>query len=276
MENRIVFSDNSILSDWSVEVGNYFTDSKSFTLVAAQDYLYIGGRLPFNNLYFKFSTPNVNAATLEVEYWDGTSWIECVDVVDRTSGFTKSGNIQWTPNKRYGWERESTNYEGEQVTGLTGIVIYDLFWMRIKSSANMSAAVINWIGNIFCNDNDLYAEYPDLKKPEIIEAFSKGKINWEDQRYLASQQIIKDLIQKQIIVDKGQILDWQKYTRACVSATAELIYSNFGPGPGEAMMARAAKNYEQRLSQSIYSVDNNMDAIEDLNESTRRQGFMSR
>ena len=188
MNNRIIFSDNGSLIDWSVKLNNYFTGHHTFTLNHSEDYIYIGSRLPFNHQYFNLSKFNTNTSVISVQYWEGNEWIECVEVVDETEGFKKSGFIQFTPNKRYSWCMESTNYESDIVEGLEDVVIYDRYWVRLKFSATLTETKIDWVGNIFCSDDDIYSEYPDLAKQEVLTSFKSGKCNWEEQRVKASER----------------------------------------------------------------------------------------
>jgi hypothetical protein len=274
MNNRIIYSDNGVLKDYSPQFNSYHSDSVDLTLKTT-DYLYIGSRLPFNHIYLKLDENDSNDLALNVEYWDGNIWREVVELIDETEGLKKSGHIQFTPNRRYTWAWEPTNEDGSQITGLTDVVIYDLYWMRISVSTESEETSFNWIGNVFCEDEDIYPEFPSLEKANTKQAYKVGKLNWEEQRVRASQVLINDLIAKNVIQEKGQILDWRLFTNACVSKTAEIIFSAFGDDYTDNRDA-ARGEYKLRLSNMNYRVDQNKNAIEDKYEQGFKSGFLSR
>lgn len=290
MNNRILYSDNGTLHDFSVALNNYYNSTEILNLKTT-DYLYIGARLPFNHCFFKLDSVNTSQASLSVDYWSADGWANCVEVLDSTNGFKQSGFIEWTPNRQTSWARESTNDEGETVDGLESVTIYDRYWVRIKTDTDFEGETIpgeteldpdtildvqvSWIGNLFSDDNDLGAEYPDLVRGEVKTSFKSGKTNWEEQHVKAAQVIIQDLIDKNIIEEKGQILDWREFINASVHKTAEIIFNSFGDDYRD-NSADARKEYLQRISKRIYRVDLNKNAIEDVKESFNQSGFLSR
>lgn len=274
MQNRVIYSDNGTLKDLSVQVNNYFNGTSQLNLKTT-DYLYIGSRLPFNHVYLKFSEHNTVNTSLSVEYWSSEGWANCVEALDQTNGFMNDGHIEFTPNRQTSWAMESTNDEGESVDGLESVTIYSKYWIRIKPSANMADCVIQWIGNIFSDDFDLSAEYPDLVRSEVLSSFKVGKLNWEEQHVKAAELLISDLIDKNIIKDKGQILNWRDFTSASIQKAAEIIFNSFGDDYRD-NSADARKEYNARISKRIYKVDLNKNGIEDVKESFNSSGFLSR
>ena len=287
MNNRIIFSKNGTLQDFSVQLNNYQSGSKEFSYVTGEDYLYIGSRLPFNHIYFKMDNPSISDAVMSIDYWDGTLWKNTVEVIDETNGFKQSGHVQFTPSRDCGWCRESTNYAGESVDGLESIVIYDLFWVRISFDASLvgqltddevpvsTAPSIKWCGNLFSDDLELAVEYPDLVRIEVLSSFKTAKTDWQEQHVRAAEVLIQDLIDKQIICEKGQILVWREFINAAIHKTAEIIFNSFGDDYRD-NSADARKEYNARLSKRIYKVDTNMNGIEDVKESFNQTGFLSR
>lgn len=274
MQNRVIYSDNGTLKDISVQVNNYFNGTSQLNLKTT-DYLYIGSRLPFNHVYLKFSENNTVNTSLSVEYWSNEGWTNCVEVLDQTNGFKNDGHIEFTPNRQTSWAMESTNDEGESVDGLESVTIYSKYWIRIKSSANMADCVIQWVGNIFSDDFDLSSEYPDLVRSEVLSSFKVGKLNWEEQHVKAAELVISDLIDKNVIKDKGQILNWRDFTSASIQKAAEIIFNSFGDDYRD-NSADARKEYNARISKRIYKVDLNKNGIEDVKESFNSSGFLSR
>ena len=276
MEKRIIFSDNGTLNDYSVALNKYEASTENFVLVAAEDYLFVGSRFPFNSLFFKMGTVNSNSSTMSVHYWDGDEWQAVVNIIDETEGLTQDGNVTFYPDLDENWMREHTNYNGETITGLSGITIYNQYWIRISFSADLSAGTtLRYIGNIFCNDDDIYSEYPDFRSPNVLTSFKSGKTDWEEQRYKASRILIQDLVDKKIITEGGQILNRSDYAEACVSKTAEIIYNSFGDDFKDQKL-EAHKEYNARLSKRVHRVDLNGNALEDISESRNETGFLNR
>lgn len=277
MLNRFLYADNTVLSDYTRELQKYRTGTATIpAFVATQDYLYLGSRAPFNHYYFKMSTPNTNPNTLTLAIWDGTVWDDVYETVDETKGFTQSGYIYFVPEKDSTWNQESTNDRGEQVSGLTSVRIHDLYWLRIKSSANWSSNVVfTWFGQKFSDDDDLRAEFPDLVRSAMLTGFEAGKTDWEEQHVKAAEIIAADLVASNIIDFREQILVREEFTLASVQKVAELIYSSFGDDYAQ-RLENAKVEYKSRMNKSIYRVDKNANAILSENESRARQGFLSR
>lgn len=274
MNNRIVYSDDGVLQDYSPQLNSYDSNSVNIT-IAVDDFIYIGARLPFNHIFLKISGSNQNSSKLKSEYWDGNIWRECVEIIDETNGLKKSGHIQFTPNRRHSWAFESTNEDGSRIEGLTDIVIYDLYWMRLSLDVASSQIGLRWVGNLFCNDDDIYSEFPDLEKLNVKDAFKLGKQDWESQRVRASEIIIDDLINKNAILEKGQILDWRLFKTACVSKTAELIYQSFGNDFTD-LRESTRNEYLNRMKKKFYRADQNLNAIEDKHDQLFKAGFLTR
>lgn len=267
MANRIIFSDNGTLNDWTINLANYHQGDETFSFVSAEDFIYIGSDLPFNHLYFKFSTANTNTVNLSLSIWDGNNFENAADLFDETDGFKNDGFITWVPDKNKGWGREDTNVNGaERVTGLGTITIYDKYWIRLGFDSDLSASsIISWVGNLFSNDNDLKVEFPDLMRTNTLLAFETGKTDWEEQHVRAAEIIIDDLIDRRIISSKDQILERRNLSRASVSKVAEIVYSAFGDD-GLDNMTRARKEYDKRISKNLFVKDKDNDGIIDKNE----------
>jgi hypothetical protein len=277
MLNRFIYSNNGVLTDFSRDVFRYQTGSAVIPdFIAAQDYFYIGALAPFNHFYFKMLALNLVANELSVSYWDGRVWVNVKNLIDETAGFTKSGFIYFVPDKDKGWLKESTNDKGDQVDGLTSVSIYDMYWIRISSNQNLTANMsFSWIGQKFSDDLDLGAEFPDLNRTTMLQAFGTGKTNWEEQHVKAAEIIIKDLITSEIISLKEQVLLKEEFTLASVQKVAEIIYAAMGDDYID-QKNNAKIEYKERLNKSIYRTDTNENAILDIREHSQRSGFLNR
>lgn len=277
METRVLKNITSTLTDISVVSNDYYAQTSSIVLTTT-DYLYMGQRHPFNHFYLKMGVANENALTLTLQAWDGDSWVEVVDILDETAGLTQDGFITFVPDKQQSWSIDDTvdSSGNEDVTGLGDVTIYDRYWLRLKVSAEMSAgSTLSWIGNIFSTDNDLKTEYPELSVSTYLAAWETGKTSWEEQHVRAAENVISDMISKNVIDYKGQILERNKLKLAAVHSVAEMIYTGLGDDYEDNRL-RALGKYKKQINKRLFAVDKNRDGRLSQNESKSRTGNISR
>lgn len=275
MNRRIFYSDNGVLTDLSSNLNKYNTVSSAFDYIAGEDYIYIGARLPFNSLYFKLDNQNANPATMIIETWTGTGWTIVDDIIDLTQGFNTSGNVIFVPDQHSTWSFSNTN-NGSYVTGLETVKINNLYWMRVSFSDDLQPNTsIFWIGNIFADDEDLGAEFPDLVKNSVQVAFSPGKQNWEEQHVRAAELVVQDLQINRVIVDSGQLLELEDLRGAAVQKCAEIIFGAFGDDFAD-QRRTAREEYQRRISNPAKKIDLNHNGIEDADEKINTTGWLSR
>ena len=273
---RVLYSDNGTLTDITKKVENYKSGTFAFNYVAGEDCFYIGSDLPLNHLFFKFQTLNLVPATVSVEYWSEGSWTPVVDIMDETDGFTSSNYIEFTPNKQAFWRRESTNDQGQSIPDLISVSIYDQFWIKVTLSVDLTpGTTLSWVGNLFSNDLDLFAELPSLNRPALMSHFQSGKTNWEEQHVRAADLLIKELKNRNIIRDPGQILRREDYRLASVSKCAQVIFTALGDDYVDDAV-RAASEFKARVDSATPVIDQNMNAIPEVQEKLQKMGFISR
>lgn len=278
MNNVFIYSNNGTLTDISEDVRRFQTGSATIAdITAAQDYIYLGARVPFNHYYFDLETPSVvNSNIITSEYWDGREWITCYRTIDDTDGFKESGFVTFIPNKNKSWSKESTNDGNEAITGLTTVNIYDLYWLRIKFSVDIPLGfTFRFIGQKFSDDYDLSSEFQNLVRSQMLLAFGAGKTNWDEQHCKAAEIIVQDLVKSEVIDSSGQILVREEFTLASVQKVAQIIFNSLGDDYID-QRDKAEQEYKNRMNKSIYKVDKNQNGLLDKNESTQRVGFMSR
>jgi hypothetical protein len=85
---------------WSAGWTDYSLDNFDETLtvptaLTTTQYIYLAQKMPFNMVFVHLDTANTNAANLDIEYWDGTTWRDAVDILDgtKTSGVTLAKSI---------------------------------------------------------------------------------------------------------------------------------------------------------------------------------------
>ena len=276
---RIIFSNNGVLTDLSITLNDADEGTYVPGIVAAEDYLYVASPMPFNHKWFQLGTV-VNAASsaIAVHLWHDNAWQAAADVMDytSTSGATlaKSGVVQFRPEiESGGWTRQRLSSE---VTGIEALEIYNMYWVRFSFSQNLTAGtVLKYVGQRFSKDTDLYAEYPDLNNTVLLSNWASGKTTWDDQHALAANRIIQKLISSNIIYDSNEILDWELFTEASVHKTAEIIYAGLGPSMLENRKI-AIEKYDKAINMSYFNADKNGDAVLDDYEKRRTTAEMSR
>ena len=271
MITRVIFSDNTVLKDFSVSLDNFHGDTEVFDYTTVDDFLFIGSLFPFSHTYFDLSVLNVVAATVTVEYWDGNAFIAMAEVIDETVGLTKSGFLNFVPDRNKKWTREDTvnNSGTERITGLGGKTRYDLYWLRISYNATLTlATAFNWIGPKFSIDDDLGSEYPDLLLSDSLTGFEAGKTDWEEQVIRAARLIIERLKNETRIMDGNQLMDRTLFRTASVSKVAEIALNGLGQDFKEDR-DDARKQFGDRMAQSFLNIDRDLDGRLDEFEARR-------
>jgi len=258
MKTRIIYSDNGVLTDLTSQLNDYSASSKAFAWNGTEDAMYLGSIYPFTSKYFKRTTPNTVASTATVSYWDGTTWRAASNQIDETglSGtpFSNSGYINLRADKRYPWVSDDTTDNGvEQITGLSGITIYDMYWIKITYSSNI-AMTLSWIGDVFCKDTDLKLISPSVMGTTFMDDWESGKTGWEDQRVSATQLLIEES-KGHKLNSEALYLDKDELTLATTFRTLAVIYGEMGDVDKFSMyMDRVDK-----LTRQSFSKDTNMD-----------------
>lgn len=275
--HRVLFKDNLTSRDISIKLNEYLSGSEVIAVVAAEDALYIGSDLPFNHRWIDVSVFNDLASSMSVKLWNGSTWKSAVDVIDQTSvaGVTlaQSGILSWTPDRNESW---SSQLSTEDIPELSTFKIYDMYWAKIEFTADLkSTTAINYVGYKFSNDSELYGEYPELDNSTLRNSFKSGKLNWNDQAFIAAEYIIQDLRAMNVIWSRNQILNWPLFKSASVHKMAEIIFRSLG-SEYEAELADSMKAYRSSLNMKMFQVDLNRNATLDEKEKRETVGFLRR
>lgn len=273
---RVFFKTGSTVSEITKEIGRYKSETYLLTF-SAGDYLYISTDFPLNHFYVKIGdVVNLETAALSIDYWSNEDWKPVVNINDYTDAFSNSGFIEFTPDRDENWTLDDTNDNGNFIDGLEDIVVYDQYWTRIKVNNNLTSGIeLQFIGNIFSDDEDLYAEYPIFDDAEFLSCFDSGKTDWQEQHAKAAELMIQDLKRKKVILGAEQILDRDILRPASVCKVAEIIYKAFGKDYTD-QLADARIEYGKRIDLSQFIVDKNNNAIKEHKEVITRQGFLRR
>lgn len=259
LQNRVIYKDNSVLTDYSRELSDYNAGTLALNIVAADDAIFIGSDMPFNHRYFDISVANAVTGSVSVDIWGGLSWVPAVDVLDLTavSGapFAQDGLIIWATDKDSGWSREATT---EDIPALASFKIYNNYWVRLTFSANFTPT-IRYVGHKFAKDSDLNAYYGDLNRAAVREAFFEAvTADWNAVHISAAEEIVRDLRTQQVTRSPNQIFDPDTFRDAAIHKLAETVYSSFGPSHAD-RMEFAIRKYKESMNKLVFGVDSNGD-----------------
>lgn len=277
-DQRVIFSDNGTLTDISTLVDDFRNGSYTLPYVSgSSQYIYIGTFLPFNHRYIDIGTANTQDSEVEIEIWNGSSFDSAIDVLDQTRvgavSLAQDGYLRWSCDRNKVWVRESDSFS---VTGISDSNIPNFYWMRLSWTASLFATTtLRFIGNKFSNDQLLYSYYPDFNNTNLLLAFAAGKTDWEEQHYVAAEQIIRELRRRNYILSGDQILDYELFSEPSVHKVAELIYTGLGQTFEDKRKAAEAK-YIATLDLGHLNVDLNQDGNLDTYERVTQTGFMTR
>jgi hypothetical protein len=257
-------------TDISVAVGDYRVGTFALNYAEGSK-IYIAANCPFNNIWMELSTPATGGAfTPIIEVWFNGSWYDVVDIIDQTNGMTRSGRISWALHIDGGWNSEQKS----ETIGLSSFQIYNRYWLRIGWRSSFTAGV-SYIGQKFSDDTVLSSIYPDLMQPQILSGFKAGKTNWNEQHFMASEAIVKDIRRRNFAIDRGQIMDWSVFEDAACHKVAEIVYQAFGT-PYREHVAEAKRRYQEEMASRMYAIDMNKNGHVEVAEITRKSGFMTR
>ena len=273
---RVFFKEGSSIQEVTNKINRYKSDTYLMSL-GTSDAIYIASDFPLNHFYIKMGdVVNQVSSIINVKYWSNETWKSVVHVNDYTDSFSRSGFIEFTPDKDEQWTLDDTNSKGNVISDLSGVVVYDKYWIKITVDTTLTNAIeLEYIGNVFSDDNDLYSEYQIFNDSNFLTGYEAGKTSWQEQHVKAADLIIQDLKRKNVILGAEQILERDILLPASVSKTAELIFNAFGNDYTD-QIARARAEYKERIDLSKFIVDSNNDGIANPYEVRNAQGWLSR
>jgi hypothetical protein len=250
---------------------NVFSNGSAALTFEAGDYLYIGTYFPINHKYLELSMVNGSAATVIPEIWDGSAWKTAIDVLDFTenAGATlgQSGNIQFAADTaKWTWSFVNRTLDTPSLPEFSGLPdIYEKYWSRIGFTATLSAT-IDYVGDLFCTEDDLLSYYPSFNEPVLLNSWETGKTDWKKQRVDASEYVVNDLRRRNIIMERSQIIELSKLVEPAIRYSAYLIYNGLGARNYSEEADRAMAAYKDAMNQVKFEVDVNSNSRKDRQE----------
>lgn len=276
--NRILYKSGSTLTDLS----NDLNDPLSGTSVIPYqtgNAIYLGSDYPFNHRYFDLKVVNANASALTIQLWNGGQWVNAAEVIDltRTGGVSlaKSGIIGWVPDRAKAWTRTFDTSQ-TMASDFGTLKLYDLYWAKLTFSANLTGTLeLSYVGHKFASDLDLTKRYPELSDISLMDAFESGKTDWKEQCILASEELLSDLVNREIVRSDNEVLDWGIFNLSAIHKAAQIIYTGLGDAYKD-KVAKAKLAYDNASDLKIYNVDLNENAILDDADKQNTTGWQDR
>jgi hypothetical protein len=265
---RLFYSDNGTLSDKSLDNQDEDTTIPFTENIATEDYLYIAKYYPFNNFFVKVSSANAVSSTLAIQYYDGTTWRDAVDILDGTASggktLARSGVVQFSPNRNYNWNKVEDTTNNNAPDELSGVTIYNCYWLRIRWSANLtSTTALDTVSYSFSRSQRL--NNLDISINDYLTSFSATKTNWDDEVMTASLHVVSDMKSRGIIVDHGQVLRFDDVSLATEYKALALIFNSLGKSYVEKVVYYEAK-YKETTNAGVFTIDKNNNAQVDTSE----------
>jgi hypothetical protein len=233
---KIVFDDAGVLTDLSLNLLSFGRDSSVIPLETI-DFIYFGRYKPFDALFVELSVPNVVVATLTVEYWNGTAWVDVSDLVDDTKALTRGGFIQFT--KPADWAESTT-------------APYTAYFIRISPSVNLTPALaIQGMNLVFSDDQDLNQVYPG-----VANYLSTAEATFILRHENARDQIVQEIRNRGLRKAPVTALKYESYEHWdfmhveevrlwSIYLTLENIFSGLQSKEGDMFMEKA-KDYREK------------------------------
>lgn len=242
------------------------------TLTTDQSIL-LGMQYPFNNFFLFLKTPNELPAQMKLEYWDGSRWTEAVDVMDGTSqggiSLSKSGHILFAlDKKKTGWGKLSDPTQETHPQELEGLRIYDLYWLRISFTSDLSEETeLQELGFAFTTGDKLRSIKSDIDK--YMPAFKTGKTNWIPEIMTASKLLVTEMKRAGLVVGPQQVIRLDDFWLPATYKALWLIYNSLGPAHVESATAQDAK-FHRTFNVNNVTVDENLNGKVDEAERDNR------
>lgn len=259
----VMYDDNSVFSDLSLDASDYIRDNFTLQLSATEDYLYLGYDRNFGACYIESPTPNTNASTLGLEYWDGTAW-QTLDAQDETKGLTRSGFIQWD----------------KSLLTSTTIDSKTAFFIRIRPSADQSATVIRGINIVYSDDSRMKREFFEIDNSNLLPV---GETSHITTHAAARDMIIQQLRNMNYIKEddsgtKSSLTPWDLHDifeikEAATFLALSKVFFNLSDSVDDNWWQKY-REYQDKFEESFrlarISLDLDNDGVEDTDEKLRK------
>ena len=265
---RTIWNDNGVMKDFSVESQN--REAYEIAFEAANDFIYVAQYYPFNNVFLELGVVNDQSSVVSVDYFTGNQWTAMVDIVDGTKSagksLGKSGIIQFSPDQ-FNWTNVNDPRKLNASSGINSLAIFDMYWIRIKFSANLKATTsIKSLNYAFSSDRLLASIDPEIDNYKNAWG-GVSKTDWIEQILLGSQLVVAEFKSKGLILGNGNILRFDDVCLAATYRTLMIIYAILGKDFAD-KYANAEKEFKALMDIKRFTFDKNQDGKVQQNEIT--------
>jgi hypothetical protein len=256
----VLHDDNGTVSNHSDSAADYIRDEFIFSLSSTEDYLYVGYMKPFNATFVALTTPNVNANSLQAEYYNGTTWTS-LSLIDETRGFTRSGFLFW----------DKSDMKQVSVGGISK------YYIRIRPSADHSATTYRGINILFADDNALKQEFFEVDNQNLLPS---GESSHLVQHVGARNMILQMLRNKGILKQSSgssslkdltafDLHNLEQVRQAAVMLTLSKIFFMLSDSKEDTWWSKY-EEYQDKFEESfellLLALDTDDDGQEDVSE----------
>lgn len=255
---KVFFDDNSVFSDYSLEMQTYMKDTATIEMVAAEDYLYLGLYKPFQQVYPELGTANTNAATFTAEYYNGTTWTALSNFVDDSKGFTRSGFLKWDLAQT-DWTAIAVNSEEQ-------------YWIRLRPSVDLTSVVLNGLNVVFADDYDMEEGYANLD--DLKASASESLIKYHQSARNEIIQLIRNAGYTKTNVNLMNITKWDilnpdEIREAAKWKALELFFFELSNEVGDKydqLANKCATKFASAFNLYLFTLDSDDDGVADTGE----------
>jgi hypothetical protein len=255
---KLTVIQNSI--DLTLKMDNLAGPVKTVDLTTGE--ICLGFHKPITAIYIELTeTSPGSVPTLDLKYYNGSTYVAVPNIEDRTFGLTKCGFVLW----------DNADITEEVST----ISSREMFWYKLTTSSPASVD-IKGINLVLSDDKDL-SFVPDILDylPDTLATWigfhqEAMKIIVQDIRNSGAKiQGCADLVAKS--VDQFDLLDIDEFKQASKYKALELIFDFISKDNKEDRFANKsagyATRYEASLNSRLISIDKDNDGHKDSDES---------
>lgn len=268
----VLVDNNTTFTEYSHKLASFGKDAVTMSVANATDYLYIGFDKPVNAFYIDITTANGSEGSLTFEYYNGSTWVDCVEKSDDTLGFFRSGFVRW--------ERQTDHVENS-VNSMTS------FWVRAKPSVDRTNIVLSGLNLVFSDDHELSLISPSINDSTFLgDEFSHIKTHSAVKIEIIQKFRNKDYIKVDADGNNQNINCWDLHDidevrLAATYLALSMIYYSLSDNPEDVWEVKSQKyeeKYEKYINLARLSVDLNDDGVVDdvENKPTFRNVIMRR
>ena len=237
------------------------------------DYLYVGYDKPINCFYINLNSSLIESS-MNMEYYNGSSWVSLDGLEEDTIGLSRSGFIRWN--------REQINQTIHTIDNS------NKYWYRLSCNSVRTNLILAGINLIFSNDYDLLMEQPYITMTEFLGGQTShilihNSVKNEIIQYFRTKDYYKtDSNGLKQDINIWDLLEIDEVKQAAILLAISKIYFNQSDAKGDVWESKAYEyraRYTKIIEAGSLSIDFNDNGKKDIDENKTNKlntFFMSR